>query len=417
MWLIDSEGHIQFSANEEEIGKDITELLPASVTSDVLDKSNKKVITDKKWNEEGFEFAKMKVGTTDFIILIAAPTDELTILLNPIRYNAIILGIVFFIFTLFIVYLLTNSISKPLVNITTLAGNFATGNLTQPIKSELLSRSDEIGNLSRAFKEMKNQISKMILQVKHSAQIVSEGSAVLTQSSHKLSSSATQQASATEEVSASMEEMSSNITQNAENAKITEDIMSKATTDTERGGEIVIKTVDAIKNINENVRIIEDIAMQTNLLALNAAVEAARAGEHGKGFAVVASEVRKLAERSRESALKINELSGSSVEIAERAGEIFTNLVPGVKKSFSLVGEISAASNEQDIGANQVNNAIMELDKVSQSNAAAAENISQLTTEFVNEVNKLQMAIRFFQVEENQSIAGIELANNNKENF
>ena len=200
-------------------------------------------------------------------------------------------------------------------------------------------------------------------------------------------------------VSASMEEMSSNISQNATNAKQTEDIMYKASRETETGGKIVGETVEAIKNINENVKIIEEIANQTNILALNAAVEAARAGEHGKGFAVVAAEVRKLAERSKTSALEINELATRSVSVAEQAGKIFTELVPVIKQSHVLVQEISAASNEQDIGAMQVNKAIMELDQVSQNNANSAESISSLTKEFVNEVIQLQEAISFFKLQ------------------
>lgn len=114
----------------------------------------------------------------------------------------------------------------------------------------------------------------------------------------------------------------------------------------------------------------------------------------------MAAEVRKLAERSRESAVKINELATSSVDIAERAGKIFTDLVPVIINSNNLVREISAASNEQDIGANQVSKAIMELDKVSQDNALAADNISNLTREFVDEVAQLQEAIRFFNLNE-----------------
>lgn len=400
LWIIDNSGVIQISSTKEEINKNISAILPSELVKQASNQTEKMVISNISWNGSNYEFAKMRIGTTDFQILVAAPMSELIQLLNPIRTNTIFFGIVFFFVTLILIYLLTKSIVEPIKRITNTANEFATGNLIPQIDESLIAREDEIGRLSAAFNEMKTQISRIIVQVKKSANIVSDGSQVLTSSSQELQSRATQQAAATEEVSASMEEMSSNISQNASNAKQTEEIMDKASKDTEVGGSIVAQTVDAIKNINQNVKIIEEIAMQTNILALNAAVEAARAGEHGKGFAVVAAEVRKLAERSRVSASEINQLATTSADVAERAGKIFTELVPVIQNSFTLVREISAASNEQDIGASQVNKAIMELDQVSQENARSADNISALTQNFVDEVVQLQDAISFFKVQE-----------------
>lgn len=400
LWMIDKDGKVLISAVKEEIGKNISELLPAGLPEQIIKSEDKTVFPNVSWKNHSYEFAKMKIGTTDFMMLAGAPTSELVQILNPIRVNTFILGLIFFIIAIALAYLLILNIVGPLKRITTVANEFSAGNLIPRIEEDLVARNDEIGRLSAAFREMKVQTSRMILQVKKSANTVSEGSKVLITSSQQLLSRSTQHASATEEVSASMEEMGSNISQNASSAKQTEQIMDKAFKDTEYGSSIVTQTVDAIRNIHQKVQVIEEIAKQTNILALNAAVEAARAGEHGKGFAVVAAEVRKLAERSRESAGEITSLANSSVGVAEQTGKIFTDLVPVIQRASNLVKEISAASNEQDIGANQVNQAVSELDKVSQENANAADNIASLTKEFVDEVEQLQDAISFFKVEE-----------------
>ncbi len=156
-----------------------------------------------------------------------------------------------------------------------------------------------------------------------------------------------------------------------------------------------------MKDIATKISIIEEIARQTNLLALNAAIEAARAGEHGKGFAVVATEVRKLAERSQTAAAEISKLSASSVEVAEKAGDMLTKIVPDIQKTAELVQEISAASNEQNSGAEQINKAIQQLDQVIQQNASATEEMASTSEELASQAVQLQETIGFFRVGDN----------------
>ena len=196
-----------------------------------------------------------------------------------------------------------------------------------------------------------------------------------------------------------MEEMAANIKQNADNASQTEKIARQSSADAEASGDAVNRAVHAMQTIAEKITFVQEIARQTDLLALNAAVEAARAGEHGKGFAVVASEVRKLAERSQAAAAEIGTLSGQTVTVAREAGEMLSKLVPDIKKTAELVEEISAACREQDIGADQVNQAIQQLDKVIQQNAGASEQMSATSEELAAQAEQLQSSIAYFRID------------------
>jgi methyl-accepting chemotaxis protein len=197
--------------------------------------------------------------------------------------------------------------------------------------------------------------------------------------------------------------MTANIRQNADNAIQTEKIATKAADDAQQGGDAVNQTVVAMKEIADKIMIIEEIARQTNLLALNAAIEAARAGEHGKGFAVVAAEVRKLAERSQIAAGEINELSTSSVDVAEKAGNVLNALVPDIRKTAELVQEISAASREQDAGAGQIAKSIQQLDAVIQQNASTSEEMASTSEELSGQSEQLAEIVSFFKVNEDFS--------------
>ena len=195
-----------------------------------------------------------------------------------------------------------------------------------------------------------------------------------------------------------MEEMAANIKQNADNATQTEKIARQSAKDAQASGEAVGRPCSAMQTIAEKITIVQEIARQTDLLALNAAVEAARAGEHGRGFAVVASEVRKLAERSQTAATEIGAVSSETVKAAQQASDMLASLVPDIVKTAELVTEITAACREQDIGADQINQAIQQLDKVTQHNASASEQMSATSEELSAQAEQLRSCIGYFQV-------------------
>ena len=398
LWMIDGQGKILISQTQEEMGKELSASIPQEIVDKILGYKGREVFAGVDVGGETCDIAVMDMGATGFKVVDISPSSELIAVLNPIKINSLMFGLLFFVITLVMVLLIAGSISKPILSLKSLATKYSEGDLTSEPDANLVARADELGNLAAAFTQMKQQIAQMIEFAGNASRAVIDGSARLMESSESLSQSASEQASSTEELSASMEEMSSNIETNADNAQQTEKLFAVAAQESETGGEILKEAVQSIEEIYQNVVVIEEIARQTNILALNAAIEAARAGEYGKGFAVVVAEVRKLAERSRESAVKINQLANGSVLIARRAGDIFAGLLPDIQKSAGLVSEISAATSEQNTGAMQINKAISELDRVSQGNAASAEHINSLVLEFKTEIEKLNGAIQSFKI-------------------
>lgn len=301
-------------------------------------------------------------------------------------------------------FVIARLVARPVRELATVADSYAEGNLGIAVNARFAERYDEIGVLSRSFVRMSGQLQSIVADVRNSADSVSSGAHQVSGSSQSLSDGAAQQASSAEQVSSSMEEMDANIKHNAENATETKSIASQAASDAEKSGEAVRGTVEAMRTISERIAVVEEIARQTNLLALNAAIEAARAGESGKGFAVVASEVRKLAERSQKAAGEITDLSSSSVEIAETAGQRIEGLIPRIRQTAELVTEIESASREQSQGADQINKALAELDGVIQRNASASEEMASTAEELASQAEHLQQAIQFFNLSYTDSV-------------
>ena len=278
--------------------------------------------------------------------------------------------------------------------VTHMAHEIAQGNLM--IKVEKRSERDE---LMIALANMVEDLTKIAGNLQDAAEYVAGGSEQISSGSQQMSQGATEASASVEEISSSMEQMTSTVSQNADNARETAAIAEKASRDAQEGGASVMDTVKAMKAIAEKIGIIEDIARQTNMLSLNAAIEAARAGDAGKGFAVVAAEVRKLAERSQTAAKEIIGLSSTSVDVAEKAGKLIEDIVPGIQKTAELVQEINASSAEQADGIKQVTKAIEQLDQVVQQNASATEEMSSTSEELAAQAEQLREAAAFFRIE------------------
>jgi len=285
----------------------------------------------------------------------------------------------------------------------------------EPVEIERIAKEVAEGNLDvriaegnktgilAALVEMVDQLRRIVSEVRTNADGLASASEEVSATAQSLSQSSSEQAASVEETSASVEEIASSIAQNAENARVTDTMAVKSAAQGKEGGEAVLQTVEAMRNIADKISIIEDIAYQTNLLALNAAIEAARAGEHGKGFAVVAAEVRKLAERSQVASQEISGLASSSVSVAEKAGGLLEEIVPSIAKTADLVQEIAAASNEQAEGTGQITTSMGQMDQITQQNASASEELASTAEEMSSQAQQLQDMMSFFKLAHGQS--------------
>jgi methyl-accepting chemotaxis protein len=279
--------------------------------------------------------------------------------------------------------------------------------------------------LGRGLNKMTDNMTEIVSWAQASATEVSRGAAEISQGNLDLSQRTEEQASSLEETASSMEQMTSTVKQNADNSNKARDLATAARDQADKGGAVVTKAVRAMTEINDSSRkivdiigVIDEIAFQTNLLALNAAVEAARAGEQGRGFAVVASEVRNLASRSATAAKEIKGLIKDSVKKVEegsllvtQSGQTLEHIVTAVKKVSDIIAEIASASHEQSAGIEQVNNAVMRLDDMTQQNAALVEQAAASSQLVANQATALNAMMSRYKVSREAASAAVTALN------
>ncbi len=334
---------------------------------------------------------------------------------NIALLQRVIIGFVLLLLAIIFAFYAINKIVNRITKLSKQTKEFAKGYLDINFSDE--DNNDEISELAVSLQNTKLKFKEVLENIIDTTSELFVSSSKIENITIKLSEGASEQASSTEEVSASMEQMTSIIEQNSENAKIADNIAQKSAEGIAESSKNVMQTTQSMGEIANKTSIIGDIAFQTNILALNAAVEAARAGIYGKGFGVVAAEVGKLAENSKKAANEIGDLTNKSFAIAKKSAELLENIAPDIKKTAQLVQEITNASIEQKAGTEQINNAIQQLNNVTQENAGSAELLASNVEVLNTLADKLGKLTGFFKLGQNELKEKILETEKNKNDF
>lgn len=349
---------------------------------------------------------------------VKSESDKVDSALTQAKRVTIILSGLALVLATGIAIFITRSLLKQMggepADVSLIASRIAHGDLAVEIRV----KPDDEASVMYAMKAMRDNLAKIVTQVRTGTDTIATAAAEIASGNLDLSSRTEEQASTLEETASSMEELTSTVKQNADNARQANQLAATASVIASRGGEVVSQVVSTMEDINTSsnkivdiIAVIDGIAFQTNILALNAAVEAARAGEQGRGFAVVATEVRSLAQRSASAAKEIKDLIGKSVEkvengsrLVEQAGTTMQEIVASIGRVTDIISEIATASIEQSQGIEQVNQAVTEMDDVTQQNAALVEEAAAASQSLQDQAGTLLELVSVFKLDQRVAV-------------
>jgi len=414
---------MQLDSKEQELLSRLGDLV--KVTGPLVNKTielgfqNKNAEATDMWTQQSGPSIKKLIDIIDDIVAYEKASSETAAKEANGEYNRartlmLVLGSLAMTLGVCIAWFITRSITRPINDAVNIAKTVASGDLTSRIE---VTSKDETGQLLLALQHMNSSLLELVGQVRSGTHTIATASSQIAAGNSDLSSRTEHQAGSLEETASSMEELTSTVKNNADNARQANQLVISASDVAIKGGIAVSQVVGTMGEIKESagkivdiIGVIDGIAFQTNILALNAAVEAARAGEQGRGFAVVATEVRSLAQRSASAAKEIKILISDSVEKVETgsklvngAGTTMEEIVASVKRVTDIMGEITSASREQEEGIEQINQAIMQMDQMTQQNSALVEEAAAAAASLQDQADNLARVVSVFKLDSTQT--------------
>ncbi len=414
-FIVSRDGKILVHEDTKLLLKSVSEVSPDMGAADINNLAKDGALKQFTIRDRQWLLYAEPVRNTDWLLVVALNRDEALAGISQMVWSSVLGTLAVVVVVVLVIGMLITKVLGRLVELRNAMQDIGSGDgdLTHRIAA---GGTDELAVIGTGFNQFVEKIHHVLVQVRGSAESVATSSSEIAQGNNDLSARTEQQASALQQTAASMEQLSSTVKQNADSARQANQLAMNASTVAIKGGDVVGQVVDTMRGIHEAstkisdiISVIDGIAFQTNILALNAAVEAARAGEQGRGFAVVASEVRSLAGRSAEAAKEIKTLINTSVErvahgstLVDQAGTTMTEVVSSIQRVTDIMGEISAASNEQALGVSQVGEAVTQMDQATQQNAALVEEMAAAASSLKGQAQDLVQVVSIFKLDTGQ---------------